>query len=75
MRASIAKLTGVLKTMGMDQPGGLQANLDQLQGGANQFAGGSRQIADAVNQLVDQVKQLGAGLNDNRRGRSSALVR
>jgi putative drug exporter of the RND superfamily len=65
MRASIARLTDVLKTMGMDQPGGLQANLDQLQGGANQFAGGSRQIADAVNQLVDQVKQLGAGLSES----------
>jgi len=65
MRGAIAKLTGVLKTLGMDQPGGLQANLDQLQGGANQFAGGSRQIADAVNLLVDQVKQLGAGLSES----------
>ena len=65
MRAAMSKLTGVLKTLGMDQPGGLQANLDQLQGGANQFAGGSRQIADAVNVLVDQVKQLGAGLSES----------
>ena len=65
MRAAISKLTGVLKSLGMDQPGGLQANLDQLQGGANQFAGGSRQIADAVNLLVDQVKQLGAGLSES----------
>jgi RND superfamily putative drug exporter len=65
MRAAIAKLTGVLKSLGMDQPGGLQANLDQLQGGASQFAGGSRQIADAVNVLVDQVKQLGAGLSES----------
>jgi len=64
MRAGVEKLTGVLRSMGMDQPGGLQANLDQLQSGANQFAGGSRQIADAVNQLVDQVKQLGGGLNE-----------
>jgi putative drug exporter of the RND superfamily len=65
MRAAISKLTGVLQTMGMDQPGGLQANLSQLEGGANQFAGGSRQIADAVNVLVDQVKQLGAGLSES----------
>jgi RND superfamily putative drug exporter len=64
MRAGVEKLTGVLRSMGMDQPGGLQANLDQLQSGANQFAGGSRQIADAVNQLVDQVKQLGGGLDE-----------
>ncbi|MGB9249181.1 MAG: RND family transporter [Mycobacterium sp.] len=65
LRAAVAKLTGVLQSMGMDQPGGLQANLDQLQGGANQFAGGSRQIADAVNLLVDQVKQLGEGLSES----------
>ena len=49
--------------MGMDQPGGLQANLNTLQNGADRFAGGSRQVADAVAQLVDQVKQLGAGLS------------
>src|SRR6201995_1198428 len=65
LRARVGKLPGVLKWMGMDQPGGLQANLDQLQGGADQFAGGSRQIADAVNLLVDQVKQLGAGLSES----------
>jgi len=65
MRAGVEKLTGVLRSMGMDQPGGLQANLDQLQSGANQFAGGSRQVADAVAQLVDQVKQLGARLSES----------
>jgi putative drug exporter of the RND superfamily len=65
MRAALGKLTGVLKSLGMDQPGGLQGNLDQLQSGANQFAGGSRQIADAVNLLVDQVKQLGEGLSES----------
>src|SRR5271168_2646130 len=65
MRAGVEKLTGVLRSMGMDQPGGLQANLDQLQSGANQFAGGSRQVADAVAQLVDQVKQLGEGLSES----------
>jgi putative drug exporter of the RND superfamily len=65
MRAALKKLTGVLHSLGMDQPGGLQGNLDQLQSGASQFAGGSRQIADAVNVLVDQVKQLGAGLSES----------
>ena len=28
MRASIKKLTGVLQSLGMDQPGGLTGNLD-----------------------------------------------
>src|SRR6185312_4879181 len=50
---------------GMDQPGGLQANLAQLQDDSDQFAGGSRQIADAVHLLIEQVKQLGAGLSES----------
>ena len=65
LRAALRKLTGVLHTMGMDKPGGLQANLNTLQDGANRFAGGSRQVADAVAQLVDQVKQLGSGLGES----------
>jgi len=64
VRNAFAKLTNVLQSLGMDQPGGLQANLNNMQSGADQFAGGSRQIADAVNVLVDQVKQLGGGLNE-----------
>lgn len=65
LRNAFAKLTNVLHSMGMDQPGGLQANLNTLQHGADRFAGGSRQVADAVAQLVDQVKQLGAGLSES----------
>jgi putative drug exporter of the RND superfamily len=65
VRAALAKLTNVMHTMGMDKPGGMQANLNSLQDGANRFAGGSRQVADAVAQLVDQVKQLGSGLNES----------
>jgi putative drug exporter of the RND superfamily len=64
LRGALANLTKVMASMGMDQPGGLQANLATLQDGANQFAGGSRQVADAVAQLVDQVKQMGAGLSE-----------
>ncbi|ORW25512.1 MMPL/RND family transporter [Mycobacterium palustre] len=65
LRAALTKLTNVLRSLGMDQPGGLQANLNNLQNGADRFAGGSRQVADAVAQLVDQVKQLGAGLSES----------
>lgn len=65
LRAALTKLTNVLHSLGMDQPGGLQANLNKLQDGAGRFAGGSRQLADAVAQLVDQVKQLGAGLSES----------
>lgn len=65
LRTALTKLTTVLRSLGMDQPGGLQANLNKLQDGADQFAGGSRQVADAVAQLVDQVKKLGAGLSES----------
>jgi putative drug exporter of the RND superfamily len=64
LRGALTNLTKVMQSMGMDQPGGLQANLATLQDGADQFAGGSRQVADAVAQLVDQVKQMGAGLSE-----------
>lgn len=65
VRAALGKLTNVMRSMGMDKPGGLQANLNSLQDGANRFAGGSKQVADAVAQLVDQVKQLGTGLGES----------
>lgn len=63
VRGALTNLTKVMHSMGMDQPGGLQANLNSMQDGANRFAGGSRQVAEAVTQLVEQVKQLGAGLD------------
>jgi putative drug exporter of the RND superfamily len=65
LRGAFANLTKVLHSMGMDKPGGLQANLNSLQDGAARFAGGGRQVADAVAQLVDQVKQMGAGLSES----------
>ena len=65
LRGAFANVSRVLHSMGMDQPGGLQANLNSLQDGAARFAGGSRQVADAVAQLVDQLKQMGAGLSES----------
>jgi len=65
LRGAFANVSRVLHSMGMDQPGGLRANLNSLQDGADRFAGGSRQVADAVAQLVDQLKQMGAGLNES----------
>ncbi|HEU4362885.1 MAG TPA: MMPL family transporter [Mycobacterium sp.] len=65
LRGALTNVNRVMHSMGLDQPGGLQATLTNLQDGADRFAGGSRQVADAVTQLVDQVKQLGAGLSDS----------
>lgn len=65
VRAALANLTRVLHSLGMDQPGGLQANLTKMKTGADQFAGGSRQVADGVEQLVGQVKEMGTALGDS----------
>lgn len=64
LRVALAGFVRALHAMGLDQPGGLQADLNQLQQGADRFAGGSRQVADGVDQLVDQIKQMGAGLGE-----------
>ncbi len=64
LRGALSNLVKVLHSMGLDQPGGLQAGLTHLQQGADRFAGGSRQLADGVEQLVDQIKQMDAGLRD-----------
>ena len=49
--------------MGLDQPGGAEAGLTDLQQGADRLAGGSRQVAAGVDELVEQVKLMAAGLN------------
>jgi RND superfamily putative drug exporter len=64
LRVVLTSFTTALHAMGLDRPGGLQADLTNLQQGADRFAGGSRQVADGVDQLVEQIKQLGAGIGD-----------
>ncbi|MEI7714632.1 MAG: RND family transporter [Mycobacterium sp.] len=65
LRGALTNVTRVMHSLGMDQPGGLQTNLDNLQDGADRFAGGSRDVAEAITQLVDKVKQLGTGLRES----------
>ncbi|MCQ4361866.1 RND family transporter [Mycobacterium gordonae] len=62
LRNALNGLTKAMHAMGLDQPGGLQTGLNNLQHGADRAAGGSRQVADGVEQLVGQVKDMGAGL-------------
>ena len=64
LRNALNSLTKAMHAMGLDQPGGLQAGLNNLQHGADRAAGGSREVADSVEQLVGQVKELGAGLGE-----------
>ncbi len=65
LRRALTNVARLMHSMGIDQPGGLQANLNSLQDRTDRFADGSRQVADAVAQLVDQVKQLGVGLSES----------
>ncbi|RUP05756.1 MAG: MMPL family transporter [Mycobacterium sp.] len=64
LRNALTSFNKAVHAMGLDQPGGLQAGLNNLQRGADRAAGGSRQVADGVEQLVGQVKELGAGLGE-----------
>ncbi|BBZ40529.1 MMPL/RND family transporter [Mycobacterium conspicuum] len=65
LRSAMTDVAKAMHSMGMDQPGGLQANLNSMRRGADRFAGGSQQVAEAVAQLVDQVKQLAGGLGES----------
>ncbi len=65
LRAAMMNVAKVMHSMGLDQPGGLQTDLNSMRQGAERFAGGSQEVADAVAQLVDQVKQLGGGLGES----------
>jgi RND superfamily putative drug exporter len=64
LRGALTNFVEALHSMGLDQPGGLDAGLNHLQQGAERFAGGSRQVADGVEQLVDEIKQMGAGIGE-----------
>src|SRR5271166_1494094 len=64
LRGALDTATSAMRSLGMDNPGGLQARLATMQQGADTIADASRQVADGVQQLVDQTKQMGAGLGD-----------
>jgi putative drug exporter of the RND superfamily len=64
LNAAMANVAKAVNAMGLDQPGGPQAGLTQLQQGANRLASGSREVAGGVDELVKQVKVIAAGLNE-----------
>ena len=63
LRGALDKATSAIKAIGLDEPGGIQARLAQLQQGADVLADGSQKLADGVQLLVDQTRQMGAGLD------------
>ncbi|MGB8403077.1 MAG: RND family transporter [Mycobacterium sp.] len=64
LNAALASLEKVASTMGMDKPGGAQANLTKLRQGADQSAAGSRQVAVGVDEVVGQIKLMRTGLDE-----------
>lgn len=64
LKSALDAATKALKSAGMDNPTGVQAQLAQLQQGANRLADASRQIADGVKLLVDSTKKISSGLSD-----------
>ena len=60
---AFTNLTAVMKTMGLDSPGGAQNTLTRLQQGADRSASGSREVANGVDQVVEQIKAMRAGLD------------
>lgn len=60
---ALSNLTKVMRTMGLDTPGGAQNRLTELQQGADRSAAGSREVADGVDQVVEQIKAMRAGLD------------
>ena len=52
-----------MRSMGLDDPAGIEARLATLRQGADTLAEASRQLADGVQLLVDQTKKMGAGLS------------
>nr|WP_090277635.1 RND family transporter [Mycolicibacterium komanii]CRL72442.1 MmpL protein [Mycolicibacterium komanii] len=64
LNAAMASVAKAVSTMGLDQPGGVQRSMTDLQRGANRLATGSREVAGGVDDLVKQLKVIAAGLNE-----------
>lgn len=64
LNGTVSNALNALRSLGADDPGGVQARLATLESGADQLADGSRKIADGVQQLVDQTVQMGSGLGE-----------
>jgi putative drug exporter of the RND superfamily len=64
LNGALAKLQGAVRSLGLDQPGGLQSGVAELRQGADRLASGSQEVAGGVDQLVAQIKLMGTGLRE-----------
>lgn len=60
---AFGRLNKVMKTMGLDSPGGAQTTTNKLRQGADRAASGSREVAKGVDQIVDQIQLMRTGLD------------
>lgn len=63
LRAALDSVNNSLAASGINSPGDIELQLNQLTEGVTTLAQGSRQVADGVQLLVDQTKRLGQGLD------------
>jgi RND superfamily putative drug exporter len=63
MQPSLDAAAKAVRTLGLNNPNGMQQNIATLEQGANALADGSRKIAEGLRTLDDQTKQLGEGLS------------
>ena len=63
LRESLNGATNAMRSLGFDEPGGLQKRLATLQSGAEALADASQRLANGVQELVDQNKRMGTGLS------------
>ena len=63
LRKGITSATSALRSLGLNEPGGLPNRLAKMQSGADLLADSSQRLADGVQQLVDQTKEMGVGLD------------
>ena len=61
--APLDTAANALRSLGLGEPGGMEARMATLEQGADTLADGSQRLADGVQLLVDQTKQMGTGLD------------
>lgn len=63
IKDSYAKLTAVMRTMGLDTPAGAQSAMNEFQAQADRAADGSKEVAAGVDQVVRQIETMRTGLD------------
>ncbi len=63
LRDAFARLTAVMRTMGLDTPAGAQSTMTEFRQQADRAADGSQEVAAGVDQVVAQIEVMRSGLD------------